>query len=561
MKITTLITALFISLASFGQGLNGEIALNDEYSQMSMGMTVVDEYSYFIKYQPNGDNYATTYTLNKVDTLENIVWSSLIEPNPSDAMIEFKIIPSENGGIYLSGWGWPSCDVGSECFRFIQKFDANGNLGWTKTWFDEFCYEVIISGLSLNDNNELLFNYKNSTESKIYTMSSGGNLMDSLSVANSELESILEFTNYEKIAYKKDSIFGFDNNGNLTASLRFSTHIQGMKVLNNTLYALTSDSIFSFDTNFQEIEANNLVGYTGYSNLKVDNNQIEFISHGLNDQFIITLDHQFGLIDFLTIPIKLDIATEKDFNDLHFTVSENYELTMFTSIRHLDYSRKSTQDAIINTTDIGVIDIQQTQVSAVSVQGTEGVFEIKLWADVMIKNFGNNTLDDCRINHYIAQGFCGSAVYSEQFSNLNLAPNDSMWISLGLIHTNTNYFSDSLISAGICVYTSHSNFKTDMNITNDNYCKNIVFGYLGLEENEINEVNIYPNPTSSILNIEIEKDDLQYVIYNTQGLLINKGNVESKQIDVSKLSSGMYVLQLNSKDGDLIHRKQFLVKD
>ncbi|WP_146194127.1 T9SS type A sorting domain-containing protein [Brumimicrobium oceani] len=557
MKITTLISVLLISLASFSQGLNGEIALNDDYNQVSENVVVIDEFSYFIK-QQSSSGFFTYCDLIKADTAGNIVWNTPITLQSVEYLRGMEIIPSENGGVYILGHARPGCDYGDDNFDFLQKYNASGALIWNRNFLDSDNYDNKMTGLSLGQNNELCISRSSPQESNIYTLNYDGIFLDTLNVNKTYLESIINFTGYSKIAHNGISIFGFDNNGNTISSVDFSSRVKDMEVLNDTLYALTSDSIFSFNTNFQTIESSTIAGYNGYSNLKVGNNKIEFVSQGVNDQFILTVNRQLAINDVLAIPAKIDADQPKDFNDIHFTTTINFNLTSYKSIRHLDFSRESTQDAVINSTDIGIVDIQQTQVSAIHNPGFEGIYTIKLWADVMIKNYGNKTLESCRINHKISPGVCGYTYYTEQFENLNLAPNDSMWVSLGFMHNNTYYFTDSTISLDICVYTSHPNSKTDLNVPNDNYCEEIIFGTLDLLENEIDEVKIYPNPASEFLNIELDKENLSYSIINMQGVLIDNGNVNAKQIDVSKLSSGMYVLQLSSKDGNLNYRKQFL---
>ncbi|WP_107038712.1 T9SS type A sorting domain-containing protein [Brumimicrobium mesophilum] len=560
MKKITLITAFLISFSSFSQGLNGEIGFNDEYWQSSHGAITVDEFSYFINYEDIASSYFSTSKLVKVDTLSNVIWSKTISPQFAERLTIQELTPSENGGVYLIGLGMPTCDAGHECFSFIQKYDSNGNIEWSKNWTEEECGEIILSGISLNINNDFLVNYSTPTESKIYTLNSGGVLIDSLFINQKELKGIVELQNLEKIAYKQDSIFKFDNNGSLSGTLDFSSEIQNIKVYDDTIFILTNDSIFSFDSSLAGIESTNIPGHSDYSNLKVYKNKIEFISHSATEQKILTLNRQFTITNILNIPITQEKNTPKDFNDLHFTTTINFSLTKYTSIRHLDFSRNSVQNVSVNSTDIGIIDIQETSVAAIPFLSTPNVYTVYVSADVLIKNYGNNILNECRINHFMEHATCGDHTYSNHFSNLNLAPNDSMWITLGNMHSALGSSPSGAITQDICVFTSHPNYTTDLNISNDEFCKSITVGYVGLNENEIPEVNIYPNPTNSFLNIETDQKNIDYKIYSMQGVLINQGDLHSKQIDVSKLSNGMYVLQLNAKDGSLNFRKQFLKK-
>ncbi|WP_055445082.1 T9SS type A sorting domain-containing protein [Lacinutrix himadriensis] len=59
---------------------------------------------------------------------------------------------------------------------------------------------------------------------------------------------------------------------------------------------------------------------------------------------------------------------------------------------------------------------------------------------------------------------------------------------------------------------------------------------------------IYPNPTTCLLNIKMKADLIQAEIYNIQGQKVLESTVKS--IPVSKLTSGMYVLQIEDVNGN-----------
>jgi hypothetical protein len=67
-------------------------------------------------------------------------------------------------------------------------------------------------------------------------------------------------------------------------------------------------------------------------------------------------------------------------------------------------------------------------------------------------------------------------------------------------------------------------------------------------------VNIYPQPAVNVLNFETDITVQEYEIFNSFGRLVDAGKLNSNQIDISSLPSGIYILQLN---GSLI--KKFVV--
>ena len=80
------------------------------------------------------------------------------------------------------------------------------------------------------------------------------------------------------------------------------------------------------------------------------------------------------------------------------------------------------------------------------------------------------------------------------------------------------------------------------------YFDNIVFnGALGVNQNELHEVTISPNPVSNgMLTISSKSDeDLQIAIYDVLGKLLIKTLVREDQLDVSNLLSGVYILKIS----------------
>ena len=76
---------------------------------------------------------------------------------------------------------------------------------------------------------------------------------------------------------------------------------------------------------------------------------------------------------------------------------------------------------------------------------------------------------------------------------------------------------------------------------------------LSIEENNINETYIYPNPTNKIINVNLDKD-FDYEIYNILGVKILKDKSSNKQINIEQLSNGTYILRIN-RDNKIINKK------
>lgn len=84
-----------------------------------------------------------------------------------------------------------------------------------------------------------------------------------------------------------------------------------------------------------------------------------------------------------------------------------------------------------------------------------------------------------------------------------------------------------------------------------------LYNYNVLSSSDFNqnnlEVSLYPNPVRDILNIEIENDIQSIEIYNIQGQKVLSSN--QKQINVSDLASGMYLVRIQDIDNNIATKK------
>jgi pectate lyase len=76
-------------------------------------------------------------------------------------------------------------------------------------------------------------------------------------------------------------------------------------------------------------------------------------------------------------------------------------------------------------------------------------------------------------------------------------------------------------------------------------------GVLATQENRSETLNIYPNPVNSILTISTPKNSSveQVIISNSVGQVVKTINENSTKIDMTSLKSGVYFLQIKTKEG------------
>jgi len=75
-------------------------------------------------------------------------------------------------------------------------------------------------------------------------------------------------------------------------------------------------------------------------------------------------------------------------------------------------------------------------------------------------------------------------------------------------------------------------------------------GFVGVEETELAEFSIYPNPASNFVNISSEAGTADVLIYNIYGKLVKQVAMHENQlqIDISDLDSGMYIINIISQE-------------
>ena len=78
---------------------------------------------------------------------------------------------------------------------------------------------------------------------------------------------------------------------------------------------------------------------------------------------------------------------------------------------------------------------------------------------------------------------------------------------------------------------------------------------LGVNENANNfSIKLYPQPASGVVHLQSQNPLSRYEIYDIQGKSVQQGQVEQNQIDISRLSTGLYIIKVISDD----HKTQVL---
>ena len=84
--------------------------------------------------------------------------------------------------------------------------------------------------------------------------------------------------------------------------------------------------------------------------------------------------------------------------------------------------------------------------------------------------------------------------------------------------------------------------------------------HLGVDENEVNTVSVYPNPAKDVLTVKAENLS-SVVVYNSLGQRVFAQDVDANEtvIDMSNFEAGIYMVRIVA-DGNEVTRKISVVK-
>lgn len=165
--------------------------------------------------------------------------------------------------------------------------------------------------------------------------------------------------------------------------------------------------------------------------------------------------------------------------------------------------------------------------------------------------FGSNVVD--WISFWNLNNGCGAAVLEGQFPNI---ANDGYlvdYVEYGGCTNNSRVVHYKVHGADhIWMFPNEDIFYTTeiwkffLGLSPTN----LVASELGIGENEIATIGIYPNPTSDVLRIEnTEAMILNVSIFTTTGQLVKEFSGSSNAIDVSALQTGVYQIMVATEKG------------
>jgi hypothetical protein len=543
-------TLLFLCFGQiFTQGLNFEISLNPSYNQTPQGI-----------YSDNGitnmvysvsDDSAPYNALIQIDSNGNIIWSTLVV-NYHGITLK-NLFRDDNNNVYVLFNGRDGCDFGYER-DFINKYNSSGILIESTTYIvNDYPYSAI-SDMNFNSSsNTFIYNkYYDGISTIIKKI---GAVYDSISIEKENLYGLEEIGGYYILGYFNNTLFGIDNFGTVQDSMIFTQNIESIKSYNGSIYCLTNDSLHVLDNTFNLIDSRNYTTHTNLSNLKVIDAQIQFQSQSTSKNKVITIDATNNIVDTDSVDIYSNANRTTDFSKSEIIDGAHFVLSGYNSAWIYSHSRLSSQNANRVYPEIALIDIDTY---AVNINQSNG--DLRASINCLIKNTGNDTINSFRLNHFITSvgPLCGDAVANTEFTNLSLAPGDSIWKALPNVLIDWYGLPDTL-TYNICAYTSHPNRNNDTIISNDYLCEQFHFGFLSLESNKKPAILFYPNPTSNSIYIEgIGSEKFTIQVFDQLGRLHLNQEINNNLVNLANLSNGIYLLQLRNSHNEVILSDQII---
>ncbi|MBC8266215.1 MAG: T9SS type A sorting domain-containing protein [Flavobacteriales bacterium] len=159
--------------------------------------------------------------------------------------------------------------------------------------------------------------------------------------------------------------------------------------------------------------------------------------------------------------------------------------------------------------------------------------------EVIIENFGNNATTSFDVSYQFNSG----TIVTETISN----PISSGSTYNHVFSTPIGPMSIGSPSAQLCSWTSYT---PDPNSVNNQSCNTINAPTTGLNEQNVSNIFIYPNPTTGKLFLEnLPKENIKIIITDVRGKTIYQSDKPiGKTIDISTFTDGVYQIKIEGKD-------------
>lgn len=540
---------------------------------------------YEIKLAPDKSGYfVNTYgSIQKWDAVGNIIWeyqaSNSFPDFRASSILNFEIISSDS--IFISIFGW-ECDISPG--SGVAMIDGTGNELWAKTLGPLYTSSNYIELTAINPQKEIIGLGHNF----VWKFGGDGTIVDSIPIS-SELRKgwqsplNLWYSDDQLLFAKGNRLYHISEEGDVLDSIIYNQKIIAGIPQNDSLTFIILESRVESIKAFKETGlvygAPNSYRFLGgilkndriflYGN-QSDKKLIGSISTNLGDPNFTTWGNDFltqngiASIDSSLIVIGTEKASTSSRTLGQLTgFLKTFSNSDFENVTHdIDMSIESIEweDAYGRLDSVFYMDMV-----FLYVRSSAFVRDVS----IRIRNNGSTVVDAVTWNRVVvgASSNCGDprVVRSYTIDSLKLNPNRDTTISVGNYIPFISAFGSSTVPTNvtICYWLSSPDEKLDVNNENDVKCASVSLRD-ATSTNEIlsqSLIALYPNPTSEVLNIELENPSFlekKIEIHNMAGQSIFQKNWESntqkQQIEVGNFPTGVYFLSVKTEEGVIVKK-------
>jgi hypothetical protein len=365
---------------------------------------------------------------------------------------------------------------------------------------------------------------------------SNNTVLTSLSCSNNQLTSlnVSACSELTSLSCSHNQLISLDVSKNINLSVGhhgYST-LPGLNCSNNQLSSL------------------DVSGCTSLRYLVCSNNQLSSLDVS-NCASLTTLhcsNNQLSNLDISNNTQLQRISTDKYYGYASGLICSNNQLSSLDISNNLKLSRiycsgnQITELDVSNNPDLDEIHCDDNRLVNLDVSNNTALKRLQC---------GNNQLSSLDISKnldLLSLDCSNNLLSSLDLSNNKYLGDGGNWI----FGSKVIYLSDMPSLNQVCVWDTFNEDSLNLNTEgspNINFTKGCA---TGIVEEQFISLSVYPNPTNNILNIETENNDCYSLeIHSLNGQLIYKEEMEgnSKQIDLSTISKGIYFITVRSNEG------------
>ena len=265
-----------------------------------------------------------------------------------------------------------------------------------------------------------------------------------------------------------------------------------------------------------------------------------------------------GNVTLTSVDINYDFNSGATTGTIPWTGSLAYGATEVVTLPSFTLSSGAntltvTSDQPNGNSDMSVSNDSKTSNFSVIMNG------VMVSIDIIIDDYGSETTWE------INDG-AGNILYTGgPYSDGNDGTLESTVVCLGMDECYNFVIYDSY-GDGICCSYGNGSYTVSYNGSvyasggtfNDEETTNFCVT-LGLIENDLSGVRLYPNPTTGVITVDLSKTELinaSLKVTNTLGKIVAQRQISKafSQIDLSKEANGLYLVEIVTEGGKLVHK-------